>query len=189
MNEDAPALRRWIPRSRRSTGVLAKALSRESEQRFRTAEEFAQAIETLQPVSRLVVAARLGKAVKQYAAASLRRDKKLIDDAVLALSLSRRRRSAFASNRDLRALGGVVRRRVGRGRSACRRWTACSRTRPCRVAQPGAGRAQPGAPVPPPPLGDNPFDVADALELEVPVGLSSQKPPSPRGAPGCSCCS
>jgi serine/threonine-protein kinase len=66
--------------------LLAKALHRDPAQRFQTAEEFAQAIEEVAPalggLSSLRGVARL---CKHYTAAKLKREKKLIDDALRAL--------------------------------------------------------------------------------------------------------
>jgi serine/threonine protein kinase len=67
-------------------GLLAKALSRDLATRFQTAEEFAQAIEEVAPaIGGLASLRGVGRCVKHYTAAKLKRDKKLIDDALRAL--------------------------------------------------------------------------------------------------------
>ncbi|MET0385722.1 MAG: serine/threonine-protein kinase [Polyangiales bacterium] len=66
--------------------LLAKALSREPAERFQSAEEFARAIEEVAPQVGGVASLRgVSRAVKQYAAAKLKREKKLVEDAVRAL--------------------------------------------------------------------------------------------------------
>jgi serine/threonine-protein kinase len=67
-------------------GLLAKALSRDLSLRYQTAEEFAQAIEEVAPTLGGLSSLRgVARVVKQYAAAKLKRDKKLIDDALRVL--------------------------------------------------------------------------------------------------------
>jgi len=66
--------------------VLAKALSRDADQRYPTAEAFARALEDV--ASSFAGAASLrevSRIVKHHAATKLKRDKKLIDDALKAL--------------------------------------------------------------------------------------------------------
>jgi serine/threonine protein kinase len=67
-------------------GLLGKALSRDLDARFQTAEEFAQAIEEVAPALGGLASLRgVGRCVKHHTAAKLKREKKLIDDALRAL--------------------------------------------------------------------------------------------------------
>jgi serine/threonine protein kinase len=65
--------------------VLVKALSRDPDQRYQTAEEFAQALDEYSGGFGMASLREVGKVVKQYAAIKLKRDKKLIEDALKAL--------------------------------------------------------------------------------------------------------
>ncbi|MEY4576224.1 MAG: hypothetical protein RL701_927 [Pseudomonadota bacterium] len=66
--------------------LLARALEREPSQRFQTAEAFASAIEDLaQRVCGLGSMRAVARTVKQYAAAKLEREKRLVDEALRAL--------------------------------------------------------------------------------------------------------
>jgi hypothetical protein len=66
--------------------LLARALARDPATRFQTAEEFAQAIEEVAPALGGLSSLRgVARAVKQHTATKLKREKKLIDDAVRAL--------------------------------------------------------------------------------------------------------
>jgi serine/threonine protein kinase len=66
--------------------LLAKALAREPAERFQNAEELVRAIEEIAPaVGGLASLRGVARAVKQHAAAKLKRDKKLVDDAMRAL--------------------------------------------------------------------------------------------------------
>jgi serine/threonine-protein kinase len=66
--------------------LLSRALARDPVQRFQTAEEFAQAIEEVAPALGGLSSLRgVARTVKHYTATKLKREKKLIDDAVRAL--------------------------------------------------------------------------------------------------------
>jgi eukaryotic-like serine/threonine-protein kinase len=66
--------------------LLGRALAREPAQRFQTAEEFAQAIEDVAPALGGLASLRgVARVVKHHTAAKLKREKKLIDDALRAL--------------------------------------------------------------------------------------------------------
>ena len=66
--------------------LVAKALARAPADRFQSAEEFARAIEEIAPaVGGLASMRGVARAVKHYAAAKLKREKKLVDDALRAL--------------------------------------------------------------------------------------------------------
>ncbi|HKP64328.1 MAG TPA: protein kinase [Polyangiales bacterium] len=66
--------------------VLEKALARDASLRFQTAEEFARALEDVAGAYGGPASLReVGKIVKHYAAIKLKRDKKLIDDALKML--------------------------------------------------------------------------------------------------------
>lgn len=66
-------------------GVLSKALARDPEQRFQSAEEFATALEDVSSAFGMASLREVGKIVKQYAAVKLKRDKGLVEDALKAL--------------------------------------------------------------------------------------------------------
>jgi serine/threonine protein kinase len=86
MHEAIPAPSSIDPQLAPLDALLAKALSRDLSQRFQTAEEFAQAVEEVAPgLGGLSSLRGVARVVKQYAAAKLKRDKKLIDDALRAL--------------------------------------------------------------------------------------------------------
>jgi serine/threonine-protein kinase len=81
--------------------VLKRALQRDPALRFQSADEFAQAIEAVAPAFRGLASFRdVTKAVTSYAATRLRRDKKLIDDAMQSI----RRREAGGVGADADAL-------------------------------------------------------------------------------------
>jgi serine/threonine-protein kinase len=66
--------------------LLGRALAREPAQRFQTAEEFAQAIEDVAPALGGLASLRgVARVVKHHTAGKLKREKKLIDDALRAL--------------------------------------------------------------------------------------------------------
>lgn len=66
--------------------LIAKALAREPDARFQTADEFARAIEEVAPLIGGLASLRgVARTVKQHAAAKLKREKKLVDDALRAL--------------------------------------------------------------------------------------------------------
>jgi serine/threonine-protein kinase len=66
--------------------LLAKALAREPNARFQTADELARAIEEVAPaVGGLASLRGVARTVKHHAAAKLKREKKLVDDALRAL--------------------------------------------------------------------------------------------------------
>ncbi|HTU59050.1 MAG TPA: serine/threonine-protein kinase, partial [Polyangiales bacterium] len=66
--------------------LLAKALAREPEARFQTADEFARAVEEVAPaIGGLASLRGVARTVKHHAAAKLKREKKLVDDALRAL--------------------------------------------------------------------------------------------------------
>lgn len=66
--------------------LLAKALARAPNQRFQTADEFARAIEEIAPaIGGLASLRGVARTVKHHAAAKLKREKKLVDDALRAL--------------------------------------------------------------------------------------------------------
>lgn len=66
--------------------LLAKALARDPAERFQTAEQFMQAIEEAAPLVGGMSSLRgVARAVKQHAAAKLKREKKLVEDAMRAL--------------------------------------------------------------------------------------------------------
>jgi eukaryotic-like serine/threonine-protein kinase len=66
--------------------LLERALAREPDQRFQTADDFARAIEEVAPaIGGLASLRGVARTVKQHAAAKLKRDKKLVDDALRAL--------------------------------------------------------------------------------------------------------
>jgi eukaryotic-like serine/threonine-protein kinase len=66
--------------------VLAKALAREPEQRFQSAEEFVDALERVAPRLGGVAPRRfVSRAVERYAAEKLERDRRLIETALVAL--------------------------------------------------------------------------------------------------------
>ena len=66
--------------------LLAKALAREPDARFQTADEFARAIEEVAPaIGGLASLRGVARSVKHHAAAKLKREKKLVDDALRAL--------------------------------------------------------------------------------------------------------
>jgi serine/threonine protein kinase len=66
--------------------LLAKALARDPDARFQTADDFARAIEEVAPaIGGLTSMRGVARTVKQHAAAKLKRDKKLVDDALRAL--------------------------------------------------------------------------------------------------------
>ncbi|HET6336105.1 MAG TPA: serine/threonine-protein kinase [Polyangiales bacterium] len=66
--------------------LLAKALARDPDDRYPTAEEFARALEDVSSVFAGAASLReVSRVVKHHAAGKLKRDKKLIDDALKAL--------------------------------------------------------------------------------------------------------
>jgi eukaryotic-like serine/threonine-protein kinase len=66
--------------------LIAKALAREPDARFQTADEFARAIEEVAPtIGGLASLRGVARTVKHHAAAKLKREKKLVDDALRAL--------------------------------------------------------------------------------------------------------
>ena len=66
--------------------LLAKALAREPAERYQTAEELARAVEEIAlAVGGLASMRGVARAVKQHAAAKLKREKKLVDEALRAL--------------------------------------------------------------------------------------------------------
>jgi serine/threonine-protein kinase len=66
--------------------LVAKALAREPDARFQTADEFARAIEEVAPtIGGLASLRGVARTVKHHAAAKLKREKKLVDDALRAL--------------------------------------------------------------------------------------------------------
>jgi serine/threonine protein kinase len=66
--------------------LLSKALAREPGARFQTADEFARAIEEVSPaIGGLASLRGVARMVKHHAAAKLKREKKLVDDALRAL--------------------------------------------------------------------------------------------------------
>ena len=86
LHDDIPTPSSVDPQLAPLDGLLAKALSRDLAQRFQTAEEFAQAVEEVAPsLGGLSSLRGVARVVKQYAAAKLKRDKKLIDDALRTL--------------------------------------------------------------------------------------------------------
>ena len=86
LHEDIPAMSSFDPQLAPLDALLAKALARDVSKRYQTAEEFAQAIEEVAPAFGGLSSLRgVARVVKQYAATKLKRDKKLIDDALRAL--------------------------------------------------------------------------------------------------------
>jgi serine/threonine-protein kinase len=86
LHDEIPAPSSVDPHLAPLDGLLAKALSRDLAVRYQTAEEFAQAIEEVAPTLGGLSSLRgVARVVKQYAAAKLKRDKKLIDDALRVL--------------------------------------------------------------------------------------------------------
>jgi serine/threonine protein kinase len=74
------------PRLAPLDALLGRALAREPAQRFQTAEEFAQAIEDVAPTLGGLASLRgVARVVKHHTAAKLKREKKLIEDALRAL--------------------------------------------------------------------------------------------------------
>jgi len=66
--------------------LLTKALAREPDARFQTADEFARAVEEIAPaIGGLASLRGVARTVKHHAAAKLKREKKLVDDALRAL--------------------------------------------------------------------------------------------------------
>jgi serine/threonine-protein kinase len=66
--------------------LLAKALARAPDQRFQSADDFARAIEEIAPaIGGLASLRGVARTVKHHAAAKLKREKKLVDDALRAL--------------------------------------------------------------------------------------------------------
>lgn len=91
LNDEVPAVSSVHAELAPLDAVLKRALQRDPALRFQTADEFAQAIEAAAPAFRGLASQRdVGKSVTLYAATRLRRDKKLIDEAIQAI----RRRDA-----------------------------------------------------------------------------------------------
>lgn len=79
--------------------ILKRALQRDPSLRYQTADEFAEAIEQVAPAFGGLASLReVGKAVTSFAATRLKRDKKLIDDAIQ--SIRRREAGGPAAERD-----------------------------------------------------------------------------------------
>ncbi len=79
--------------------VLMKSLAREPADRYQSAEQFAQAVEEVaSTVGGLASLRGVSKAVKQFAAAKLKRDKKLIDDAIRSLRVTDADSAGFSSD-------------------------------------------------------------------------------------------
>ena len=86
LHEEIPLVSTIDPQLAPLDAILGKALARDPAQRFQTAEEFAQAVEEVAPLFGGLSSLRgVARVVKQYAATKLKRDKKLIDDALRAL--------------------------------------------------------------------------------------------------------
>jgi eukaryotic-like serine/threonine-protein kinase len=164
LHEDAPAPSTVDPALAPLDAVLAKALAREPNVRFTTAEEFAQAIEEAAgAVGGLSSLRGVTQAVKQYAAVKLKRDKKLIDDAIASLKVTEGDGSAFALDA-VSEPSGVSSSDVSVGSLSM-----------SKVSGVFAHATNPGVPVPPPP--PRPGDTASRL--------GPPPPPPPLGmAPG-----
>jgi eukaryotic-like serine/threonine-protein kinase len=155
-------------------GVLQKALAREPAQRYQTAEEFATGIEEAAAgVGGMASLRAVSKAVKQYAVVKLKRDKKLIDDALSSLKILDAGDAAFAldslsepsnpsssevsvASLSMSKVSGVFSHATMPGAR-----TAGSRGRDGDARRPTA----PGAAAPPPPLGAIPSSIPEPLDL------------------------
>jgi serine/threonine-protein kinase len=173
MNEDAPAPSTVDPALAPLDGVLAKALARDPDQRYRTAEEFAQAIEDAATgVGGLSSLRAVSKAVKQYAAAKLKRDKKLIDDAVLALKPTEGHDGGAFALDAVSEPSGMSQSDVSVGSLSMSKVSGVFAHATMPGAQPGGARnesARGGAPPPPPPLGTVPSIMPEVDGLQAPV--------------------
>lgn len=86
LREPVPAPSSIDPALAPLDALLAKALAREPAERFQSADEFAQAIEEVAPaVGGLASLRGVARTVKHHAAAKLKREKKLVDEALRAL--------------------------------------------------------------------------------------------------------
>jgi serine/threonine protein kinase len=86
LHSEIPTVSGIDPRLAPLDAVLHKALAREPELRFQTAEEFAQALEDVSAgLGGMASLREVGRIVKQHAAIKLKRDKKLIEEALKAL--------------------------------------------------------------------------------------------------------
>ncbi|HEX7480776.1 MAG TPA: serine/threonine-protein kinase [Polyangiales bacterium] len=171
LHDEVPAPSTVDPALAPLDAVLMKALARDPAQRYQTAEEFATGIEEAATVVGGTASLRaVSKAVKQYAAVKLKRDKKLIDDAVSLLRVTDTDAGGFAidswsepsdpSSSEVSVdslspskVSGVFSHATMPG---------------ARVPGPGArGGGPPPVPgaVPPPPLGAVPFTIPEPLEL------------------------
>ena len=99
LHDEIPAPSTVDPALAPLDGVLQKALARDLAQRYQTAEEFANGIEeAASAVGGMSSLRAVSKAVKQHAAVKIKRDKKLIDDAISSLKAIDAEASAFSAD-------------------------------------------------------------------------------------------
>ena len=130
--------------------IFTKALAREMDKRFQSADEFIEAIEEVASgLGGLASLRKVGKAVKFYAADKLARDKHLISDAVRGLGIDKEGSPSLAPYLDMPDATSPSQASLGSGSGSSPSSLSAVSGRHSGVTMPASKIVRP--PVPPPP--------------------------------------